>query len=114
MTETTLSVIGTPFIGQTKEGSCGRVYAFTSVKVVDIETGKLLGPNQNGELCFKSDLLMKGYAGDEEATKNAFDADGWFHSGDIGYYDEDGFFYIVDRLKELIKYKGFQVSSIFN
>ncbi|KAF2880009.1 hypothetical protein ILUMI_26168 [Ignelater luminosus] len=108
LTETTLSVIGAP-LNQIKEGSCGKAYSYTSVKVVDIETGKLLGPYQSGEWCFKGGLIMKGYAGDEEATKNAFDADGWFHSGDIGYYDEDGFFYIVDRLKELIKYKGFQV-----
>ncbi|KAF2880010.1 hypothetical protein ILUMI_26169 [Ignelater luminosus] len=108
MTETTLGVISMP-TDHERDGSCGKVYPLTSVKVVDIETGQALGPNQNGELCFKSDLIMKGYAGDEEATKNVFDVDGWFHSGDIGYYDEDGFFYIVDRLKELIKYKGFQV-----
>lgn len=97
---------------QERDGSCGKVHPFTSVKVVDIETGQALGLNQNGELCFKSDLIMKGYAGDEKATRDAFDADGWFHSGDIGYYDKDGFFYIVDRLKELIKYKGFQVGKI--
>ncbi len=53
---------------------------------------------------------MKGYIGNEEATRNTIDAEGWLHSGDIGYYDEEGFFYVTDRLKELIKYNGFQVS----
>jgi len=53
---------------------------------------------------------MKGYIGNEEATKNMLDADGWLRTGDIGYFDEEGFFFITDRVKELIKYKGLQVS----
>lgn len=52
---------------------------------------------------------MKGYCGDKKSTSATIDEDGWLHTGDIGYYDEDGFFFIVDRLKELIKYKAFQV-----
>jgi acyl-CoA synthetase (AMP-forming)/AMP-acid ligase II len=54
--------------------------------------------------------VMKGYLNQPGATKAAIDADGFFHSGDIGHADEDGYFYIVDRLKELIKYKGLQVA----
>lgn len=53
---------------------------------------------------------MKGYVNDVEATKTAIDNDGWLHSGDIGYYDEDKHFFIVDRLKELIKYNAYQVA----
>ena len=62
-----------------------------------------------GELCFKGNNIMKGYLGDEKATKAAIDDDGFLHTGDVGYYDEDEYFYIVDRVKELIKYKGYQV-----
>ena len=52
---------------------------------------------------------MKGYFGNEKATAAAFDKDGWLRTGDLGYYDEEGDFFIVDRVKELIKYKGYQV-----
>jgi 4-coumarate--CoA ligase len=57
--------------------------------------------------------VMKGYLGKEKETEEAFDEEGYLRTGDLGYYDEEGFFFIVDRLKEIIKYKGFQVSRIF-
>lgn len=78
-------------------------------KVIDPATGKALGPNQHGELCFKGSQIMKGYIGNDAATKETIDENGWLHTGDIGYYDEDYEFFIVDRLKELIKYKAYQV-----
>jgi acyl-coenzyme A synthetase/AMP-(fatty) acid ligase len=53
---------------------------------------------------------MQGYLNEPDATRASIDEDGWFHSGDIGYADEDGYFFVVDRLKELIKYKGMQVA----
>lgn len=81
-------------------------------QIVDIENGKILGPHEQGELWIKSPLRMKGYMGDLESSNALIDADGYVQTGDIGYFDEDGFFYIVDRLKELIKYKGFQVTYI--
>jgi long-subunit acyl-CoA synthetase (AMP-forming) len=82
------------------------------IKVVDLENGRNVGPNERGELCFKGPLIMKGYRGDTHATTAIFDSDGFLHTGDVGYYDEDGFFYVVDRVKELIKYKGYQVGSL--
>jgi long-subunit acyl-CoA synthetase (AMP-forming) len=78
---------------------------------VDLETGRTLGPYKKGELCFTGPFIMKGYYGSPQATAASFDSDGFLRTGDVGYYDEDGFFYIVDRVKELIKYKGYQVRS---
>jgi long-subunit acyl-CoA synthetase (AMP-forming) len=74
-----------------------------------MNTGRNLGPRKAGELCFRSPGIMKGYCGNPQATAAIFDSDGFLHTGDVGYYDEDGFFYIVDRVKELIKYNGYQV-----
>ncbi|XP_016952573.1 uncharacterized protein LOC108026243 [Drosophila biarmipes] len=91
-----------------KPGSVGVLKVGIYAKVVDPDTGKLLGANQRGELCFKGDGIMKGYIGDSKSTQTAI-KDGWLHTGDIGYYDDDFEFFIVDRIKELIKYKGYQV-----
>ncbi|XP_015172015.1 PREDICTED: 4-coumarate--CoA ligase 1-like [Polistes dominula] len=110
LTETTMAVLRSP--SNCKFGSVGVVAPDTLAKVISIDepnSGKALGPNCKGELCFKGDLIMKGYCNDTNSTNIAIDKDGWFHTGDVGYYDEDGYFYIVDRIKELIKYKGFQV-----
>ena len=111
LTETTLAVIKSPH-NCTKVDSVGTLAPETSGKVMPIdgdESSKPLGPNSVGELCFKGDLIMKGYCNNDSATATTIDKDGWLHSGDVGYYDEEGYFYIVDRLKELIKYKAFQV-----
>jgi acyl-CoA synthetase (AMP-forming)/AMP-acid ligase II len=66
--------------------------------------------NQEGEVCVRGPQVMKGYLNNPEATANTIDSEGWLHTGDIGYADEAGHFYIVDRVKELIKYKGFQIA----
>ncbi|KAM8707266.1 hypothetical protein ACLKA7_011372 [Drosophila subpalustris] len=91
-----------------KPGSVGVLKVGIYAKVIDPDTGKLLGANERGELCFKGDGIMKGYIGDVKSTQSAI-KDGWLHTGDIGYYDDEFEFFIVDRIKELIKYKGFQV-----
>nr|BAE80728.1 hypothetical protein [Nipponoluciola cruciata] len=109
MTETTLGVLSHK-INLFQYGSCGTVMPNMSIKIIDVRTGEALGPNQSGELCCRGPLVMKGYINDPDSTKIVIDNEGWLHSGDVAYYDENGLFYIVDRLKELIKYKGFQVA----
>lgn len=76
--------------------------------------GKTLTVNQIGELCFKGPLVMKGYYGNSKETSMTIDEEGWLHTGDVGYYDKNYKFYIVDRIKELIKYKGYQVKFNFS
>lgn len=91
-----------------KPGSIGDIFDEVHAKVID-ENGKALGPNQQGELCFKSNAMMMGYIHDKAATSATIDKEGYLHTGDVGYYDEDLQFFIVDRIKELIKWKGLQV-----
>jgi 4-coumarate--CoA ligase len=92
-----------------KSGACGTVVRNAEMKIVDPDTGASLPRNQRGEICIRGDQIMKGYLNDPEATKRTI-VDGWLHTGDIGYIDDDDELTIVDRLKELIKYKGFQVA----
>ncbi|KAJ0536785.1 putative acid--thiol ligase [Helianthus annuus] len=93
-----------------KSGACGTVVRNAEMKIVDPETGLSLPRNQRGEICIRGDQIMKGYLNDPESTKTTIDSDGWLHTGDIGLIDDDDELFIVDRLKELIKYKGFQVA----
>lgn len=93
-----------------KYGSVGRCIPNTECKIVDLETGVALGPNKEGEIWIRGPQVMKGYLNRPEATANTVDKEGWLHTGDIGYADDEGHFYIVDRAKELIKFKGFQVA----
>lgn len=97
--------------GNTKYASVGLPASATRCKIVDLNdpSGFGLSANQSGELCVKGPQNMLGYLNNEEAT-NEMLIDGWIRTGDIAHYDEDGFFFITDRLKELIKVKGFQVA----
>ncbi len=95
--------------GKAKPGSIGEVIPNTECKVVSWATGEELGPGEDGEILVRGPQVMKGYLGNAEATAMTVDEDGWLHTGDIGHADEDGYFYVVDRLKELIKYKAYQV-----
>lgn len=113
MTETTLGVLATEAKSAAKIGSVGKLVPGMMVKVVN-EEGEPLGPYKEGELCFKGPLIMKGYIDNPRATAETIDKYGWLHTGDIAYYDEEEHFFIVDRIKELIKYKAFQVSKIFD
>jgi len=93
-----------------KTGSIGPLVSSTNGKVIDADTGKSLGPNEPGELCIKGPQVMMGYFNDTEKTQKCLSDDGWLRTGDLAYYDKDGFFYITDRIKELIKVRGFQVA----
>jgi 4-coumarate--CoA ligase len=95
--------------GSSKPGSCGVTAPNTVTMIVDPVTQKELGVDEDGEVCIKGPQVMLGYLGNQAATDAIFDRDGWLHTGDIGHIDSDGHLYVVDRLKELIKYKGFQV-----
>ncbi|CAH8357378.1 unnamed protein product [Eruca vesicaria subsp. sativa] len=90
-------------------GTAGRLSASMEGRIVDPVTGKVLGPKCTGELWLKGPSIMKGYFSNEEATSSTLDSEGWLRTGDLCYIDEDGFIFVVDRLKELIKYKGYQV-----
>lgn len=95
-----------------KIGTIGIPYPGTEAKVVSLSTGEALGTHQSGELWVRGPQLMMGYLNNEKATAETIDEDGWLHTGDVAYYDEDAYFYIVDRCKELIKVKGNQVSCL--
>ncbi|HYN25566.1 MAG TPA: AMP-binding protein, partial [Pyrinomonadaceae bacterium] len=93
-----------------KHGSVGYCLPNTECKIVDYVTGAELGPNQEGEIWVRGPQVMKGYLGNNHATAEMIREDGWLRTGDIGYAEEDGRLFVVDRLKELIKYKGRQVA----
>ncbi|KAJ4444149.1 hypothetical protein ANN_05938, partial [Periplaneta americana] len=80
----------------------------TQMKISHLETGAALGHREMGEICIRGPQVMKGYYNRPDATAETIDGEGWLHTGDTGYYDEQGKFYIIDRAKELIKVKGFQ------
>jgi acyl-CoA synthetase (AMP-forming)/AMP-acid ligase II len=93
-----------------KPGSVGRVIPNTEVKLVGADTGVEVAQGQEGELLIRGPQIMKGYLNRPQDTADSIDPDGWYHTGDVGYVDDDGWFFIVDRTKELIKYKGMQVA----
>lgn len=109
MTETTVGALG--LHGDEASGSVGCLWPATSARIRDVDSGKTLGPGERGELLVKGPQVCKGYYGNPEATRVTFTDDGYLRTGDIAVVDpRTGEFSIVDRLKELIKYKGFQVA----
>lgn len=79
-------------------------------KLIDLETGHpIKSYEQEGELCVRGPNIMRGYLNRPDATKETIDADGFLHTGDIAKVDREGYYFIIDRAKELIKFKGFQV-----
>ncbi len=92
-----------------KPGSVGTLLADTEARIVDPESGEDVAEGEPGELWIRGPQVMKGYLNKPEATAATIDEEGWLHTGDVAQRDGDGHYFIVDRLKELIKYKGFQV-----
>ncbi len=109
LTETS-PVLTTNVGSEPRPGSVGRLLANTRLRVVDPASGRDLPVGETGELVAAGPQIMKGYLGRPEETAGMLDADGWLHTGDLGYVDADGYVYVVDRVKELIKYKGLQVA----
>ncbi|KAF3446872.1 hypothetical protein FNV43_RR12052 [Rhamnella rubrinervis] len=92
-----------------KYGTAGLLSPRMEAKIVDPDSGEGLPVNRTGELWLRGPTVMKGYFSNAEATSSTIDSEGWLRTGDLCYIDEDGFIFVVDRLKELIKYKGYQV-----
>jgi acyl-CoA synthetase (AMP-forming)/AMP-acid ligase II len=95
---------------QAPPGTIGKLFPSTEARLVAPETGEDAGIGEPGEIWIRGPQRMKGYFGRQEETDTMIDADGWLHTGDIGVVDEDGWWFVVDRVKELIKYKGYQVA----
>jgi acyl-CoA synthetase (AMP-forming)/AMP-acid ligase II len=91
-------------------GTVGRLVPLTECRIVDVGSERDSGAGQPGEIWIRGPQVMKGYLNNAEATAHTLDPEGWLHTGDIGTVDEDGYLTIVDRLKELIKVKGYQVA----
>jgi acyl-CoA synthetase (AMP-forming)/AMP-acid ligase II len=111
MTETSLAIALTPpDSARVKVGAVGMLIPNLEGKVVDPATGAELAAHERGELLVRGPNIMRGYLKNPNATAITIEPDGWLHTGDIVYVDEEGYIFVVDRLKELIKYKGLQVA----
>jgi acyl-CoA synthetase (AMP-forming)/AMP-acid ligase II len=92
-------------------GTVGKLVAGTEMRIVSLDDpAEDLPAGASGEILIRGPQIMKGYLGRPDATAAMIDPDGWLHTGDVGHVDEEGWLFVVDRVKELIKYKGFQVA----
>ncbi len=114
MSESSPLTAGNPVFGQTKTGSVGMPFPSTELALIALEPDehgetRFLDIGQAGELVVRGPQVMKGYYNNPEETANAIDADGWLHTGDIATMDADGYFFIVDRKKDLIIASGYNI-----
>lgn len=92
-----------------RPGSAGQLNSGNTIKIID-DKGKLRGIGEQGEICYLPRYPFLGYYSDAALTDAFVHSDGWFHSGDCGYFDEDGYLFVMDRPKELLTYRGVQIS----
>lgn len=98
-------------VEQPPPGTVGKLLPGTEMRIVSLEDpAKDAEPGADGEILIRGPQVMKGYLGRPDATADMIDPDGWVHTGDVGRVDADGWLFVVDRVKELIKYKGYQVA----
>lgn len=109
-TETCVNLHAPDEYYKSKPGSVGKSIPNVECQIVDVDSQQPLAANQSGEMWVRGPQVMKGYLNNPEATTKAIDQNGWYHTGDIVYADEDGYFYIVDRVKELIKCNGYSIA----
>lgn len=109
LTEASPVTHSTPIYGQRKVGSIGLPFPSTDARIVDVNTNEPLPVGETGELCVKGPQVMKGYWNRPDETKLTIDEEGWLHTGDIARMDEDGYFYIVDRKKDIIIASGYNI-----
>ena len=111
LTEVTMQATGNPSFrsGTRKAGTVGVPVFDTEISIRPLGGGDPLPVGERGEVCIRGPQVMRGYAHRPEATAESIDADGWFHSGDVGIMDEDGFLSIVDRTKDMLLYNGYNV-----
>src|SRR6476469_2624186 len=111
LTEVTMQATGNPSFqsGTRKPGSVGEHASDTEISIRPLGGGDPLPAGERGDVCIRRPQVMRGYAHRPEATAESIDADGWFHSGDVGILDEDGYLSIVDRTKDMLLYKGYNV-----
>jgi acyl-CoA synthetase (AMP-forming)/AMP-acid ligase II len=96
--------------GILRRGSVGQLVPSTEARIVDLADGRELAPGEAGEILVRGPQVMKGYLNNPEATSVSLEPDGWLHTGDVGSADGEGYLTIVDRVKEIIKYKAYQVA----
>ena len=108
MTEMSPVMICNPRTGRKKPGSIGMPLSDTDVKLIDPETGKPPQMGESGEIVIRGPQIMRGYYNQPDETANAV-RDGWMHTGDVARMDKDGYFYIVDRVKDMVIVSGFKV-----
>jgi 4-coumarate--CoA ligase len=109
MTESS-GVVSASDSSESRTGAAGQLLPGTEARIVDPVTLEDLPRGSSGELWFRGPQAFQGYLNQPTATASTITEDGWVRTGDIGYFDDDGYLYVTDRLKELIKVKGFQVA----